>query len=559
MKKWHRLLIYLLIGILIGICIYLAFYKQTEGFVIDENVLVSGQAFHVLCKYNLDDRYSLIPYDDRLQEGDRVFLKVKDITKFIMHPPPKKVTLVVANNDETFNDHHMNLVKPYATAVYAVNSSAAGAIQIPMGFRDSQYTPHKVMIDIESEPSQPRDTLCLVNFLMATTNLTVTVKESRGERQRALDAFTGKDWVTISEYVKYDFAKSMDHSAEETKQKRIDYYRSLKRTKFVICPPGAGMDTHRVYESLFFGCIPVIKTSFLDPMYKKLGGCWIVNDWSDVTQEECERRWQAKQSTSLLDVNSWFEKPHELQHNPPIVFISYANENFRLAGERIQQEANDMSIFSQVKIYTPDDIDSQFKESIQEFFNRNRGGGYWLWKPYIVNDMLSKIKDNDILVYVDAGCKLQKENVQRLKEYIDMVGPSTGKSILAMRLLEHSEYAWTAQPIFDYFDIDQEDQAYSSVQNIATCHIYRKCDESVNMVKKWLEVANTRPDLFSDDYNDETKKVNPQFRENRHDQSIFSVILKKEPYKSSVVIIDQEIEPGGDDSKKVILAKRLRS
>jgi hypothetical protein len=545
MKKSHRLIIYLIIGILIGICLYIIFYKQTEGFVvIDEKVLVTGQAFHDLCKYSLDDRYPIIKYDNNLQEGDLVFLKVRDITSFIMNPPGKKVRLVVGNNDETFNDHYMGLVKPYVTEVYAVNSSAEGAIQIPMGFRDSQYTPHKVMFDIEKEPGGERNILCLVNFLMATGNLNITAKESRGERQRALDTFTGKDWVTISDYIKYDLTKSLDHSREETQKKRAEYYRSLKRTKFVICPPGAGMDTHRVYESLFFGCIPVIKTSFLDPMYNKLGGCWIVNDWSDVTQEECERRWQGKQATPLLDVNNWLQKKENFQDAPSNVFISYANHNFRMAGERIQREANEMGIFSQVKIYNENDIDSQFKESLKDILSRNRGGGYWLWKPYIVNDMLSKVK----------------ENVQRLKESIDMVGPSTGKSVFAMRLLGHPENVWTSQPIFDYFNVDKGDEAYSSVQIVTGVHIYRKCEQSVNMVKKWLDVAINRPDLFTDDHNAETKKVNPTFNENRHDQSIFSVILKTEPYKATAVIIDQEIEPGDSgDSKKVILAKRLRS
>ena len=62
-------------------------------------------------------------------------------------------------------------------------------------------------------------------------------------------------------------------------------------TKFVVCPPGRGVDTHRVYETLFFGGIPIIKTSFLDPMYEKLGGCWIVNDWADVTEEACNKYW----------------------------------------------------------------------------------------------------------------------------------------------------------------------------------------------------------------------------------------------------------------------------
>jgi hypothetical protein len=61
----------------------------------------------------------------------------------------------------------------------------------------------------------------------------------------------------------------------------------------VICPFGAGKDTHRVYEALFFGAIPIIKSSFLDPLYKKLGECWIVNDWTDITEDACNKRWDA--------------------------------------------------------------------------------------------------------------------------------------------------------------------------------------------------------------------------------------------------------------------------
>lgn len=32
--------------------------------------------------------------------------------------------------------------------------------------------------------------------------------------------------------------------------------------------------------------------------------------------------------------------------------------------------------------------------------------GYGIWKPYIVNQKLSEIYDNDILVYLDAGCSI---------------------------------------------------------------------------------------------------------------------------------------------------------
>ena len=93
----------------------------------------------------------------------------------------------------------------------------------------------------------------------------------------------------------------------ETIQKRLEYYATLKRTKFVVCPPGRGMDTHRVYETLFFGGIPIIKSSFLDPMYKKLGGCWIIHDWSEVTEESCAQRWASRAGPIRIDPSHWLK------------------------------------------------------------------------------------------------------------------------------------------------------------------------------------------------------------------------------------------------------------
>jgi len=58
---------------------------------------------------------------------------------------------------------------------------------------------------------------------------------------------------------------------------------------------------------LYFGAIPIIKSSFLDPMYKRLGGCWIVNDWSEVTEEECNRRWENRGSVKVsFEASDWF-------------------------------------------------------------------------------------------------------------------------------------------------------------------------------------------------------------------------------------------------------------
>jgi len=265
---------------------------------------ISGGVFQKLCDYSIDDRYPLIPYDgdEELEEGDRVFMKVNDIPAFVQSPPSRKVTIVISNSDETFDDALMAKVRPYATTVYAINCSAKGAKQIPIGFRDDQYTPHKDLVDILENPELPgeKTTLCLVNFLVETNG---------GERKRALDRFSPESWATVDKsYLNYGLSKATVFTIPETIQKRLDYYKTLKQTKFVVCPPGRGVDTHRVYETLFFGGIPIIKTSFLDPMYEKLGGCWIVKDWTDVTEEACNKRWAARQTPTIqYDAAYWLK------------------------------------------------------------------------------------------------------------------------------------------------------------------------------------------------------------------------------------------------------------
>lgn len=263
---------------------------------------ISGAVFKDLCKYNLDDRYDLIPYDDSIEEGDRVFLKITDIPRFLAVPPPVKVTVVISNSDEALTEDVYEEMKSYATDVFAISCSIKGVHQIPIGFRDDAYTPHQDLLDILNDPSKSgeKTTLCLVNFLLETNG---------GERKRALDRFSAEPWATVDKsYLNYGLQKATVFTIPETIQKRLDYYATLKQTKFVVCPPGRATDTHRVYETLFFGGIPIIKTSYLDPMYEKLGGCWIVQDWTDVTEAACTERWNGYTTPTLETSASYWLK-----------------------------------------------------------------------------------------------------------------------------------------------------------------------------------------------------------------------------------------------------------
>lgn len=66
---------------------------------------------------------------------------------------------------------------------------------------------------------------------------------------------------------------------EENKVSRLDTWNKQKDFAFVICPHGGGLDCHRNWEALCLGCIPIVKTSKIDNLYKDLP-VLIVEDWN---------------------------------------------------------------------------------------------------------------------------------------------------------------------------------------------------------------------------------------------------------------------------------------
>jgi len=64
---------------------------------------------------------------------------------------------------------------------------------------------------------------------------------------------------------------------------RHETWKTMAQHAFVPSPHGNGLDCHRTWEALALGCIPIVRTSKLDPLFEGLP-VWIVKDWTDVTQ-----------------------------------------------------------------------------------------------------------------------------------------------------------------------------------------------------------------------------------------------------------------------------------
>jgi hypothetical protein len=74
---------------------------------------------------------------------------------------------------------------------------------------------------------------------------------------------------------------------EPFKTTRDVCWANMIKYKFVLSPQGNGLDCHRTWEALCLGCYPIVKTSWLDPLFDDLP-VWIVDDWTDITAESMQ-------------------------------------------------------------------------------------------------------------------------------------------------------------------------------------------------------------------------------------------------------------------------------
>ena len=104
------------------------------------------------------------------------------------------------------------------------------------------------------------------------------------ERQYIFDLFKDKSWVTVN-------------TPECTFEGVEKYLRNMRNHKFAICPRGNGVDTHRLWEALYVGSIPIVRRDTAMHTFADLPICWVDN-WTDVTPEFLEEEYNRIMTSS---------------------------------------------------------------------------------------------------------------------------------------------------------------------------------------------------------------------------------------------------------------------
>ena len=230
-----------------------------------------------------------------------------------------------------------------------------------------------------------------------------------------------------------------------------------------------------------------------------------------------------------------------------ITFLSYGNERFKQSIVRIADEAKRFP-FNHIITFTENDLAQRFPafwEKNREFIRLNpRGGGYYIWKSFLIQQVLSNMRDGEILVYVDAGCVLDVSRLTRFDEYIELLHNRQPVLTFDVGLPQRD---WTKMDAAVALGCTDE---LERGQCITTSILLRKCSQTTALIDEWV-AASAEYHLIDD--SPSSAPNHPGFQEHRHDQSLWSCLV----YKHGFHPIPDETWPV-DRPNGPFLAARMR-
>lgn len=122
-------------------------------------------------------------------------------------------------------------------------------------------------------------------------------------RQECYQWFTGAGASSSFVYNLNDAAATSTTSGHEKEENHFEkvsaalVYDKTLESRYALCPRGCGVDTHRFYECIYLGCVPIVLRTHtvFDRLYAPDTGfpCLVVERWADVTEDLLDHSYPA--------------------------------------------------------------------------------------------------------------------------------------------------------------------------------------------------------------------------------------------------------------------------
>ena len=252
--------------------------------------------FYKLTKFEINENNIIFCNTDTLINLFKILKKTTGLNN---------IKLITNQTDTMITEYYYRQKPPCISEWYAINADydAHDLIPIPYGIAN-KYSPKNLLVnDFKSNTSEILyENMMYVNFVKNT---------NFKERESLYDYFSNKDWALV----------------EEPNLELSDYKQRLSKYKFVLCPWGNGVDTHRIWETLYSGNIPVTKKHHTFSTSAELP-ILFVESYSDINLELLNNFSanidKEKINKNKLNIDTWIGemKKNEITEKNPI----YLNE-----------------------------------------------------------------------------------------------------------------------------------------------------------------------------------------------------------------------------------------
>lgn len=262
---------------------------------------ITGDTFRFFSDHAYDELdTSLDP--GQIQPGNTIFVKTDYLGDFFqkIHPHIAHPYILISHNsDHPAPDKYAEFLKDdKLLAWFAQNYDGYPSPKmhpIPIGLANSHWKHGNFEEILKTKKKK------FLKWHLAYLN--ITTQTFSEERKKVVDLF-----------------KTQSYCLKKKTRNYRTFLNDIASSCFIISPRGNGLDTHRFWEALYMGSIPIVKSSSLDPLYKKFP-VLIVSNWEKVTQKLLKKNIsyhsQKKDLSEKLFIYYWLDQinMHRL-HDP---------------------------------------------------------------------------------------------------------------------------------------------------------------------------------------------------------------------------------------------------
>lgn len=238
-----------------------------------------------------------------------------------------------------------------------------------------------------------------------------------------------------------------------------------------------------------------------------------------------------------------------------LILVSFADSRYRNSLKRLEEQTREFPFDERYFLTEKNCLTKEYWRKLKPWLYR-RGYGFWAWKSSIVKDYLNKLDDGDMLFWSDAGImwNATPESLLKFDEYIKMLSGDNDILVFGQPTIEKE---WTKGDVLEALGVYNNEEICNSNQYWAGCFLVKKTKRTEEFINRLIDLCELSKELITDKRSSVPNREG--FKEHRHDQSLFSVLVKTYPHVA-IPWQETQVEDGNWEKLKnnPIQSRRLK-